>query len=250
MVADGDDTARLQDIVYTVDERIQTLVAYNLSVPERVASTLADYFDGQSVTLRRGQTDSALPKNFMVLHDGEQFVAASPVRAVYDAVRRQSDLVDETDPAGIEIPAVVENIDETAFTSYDKARMIGASRRIERHAWEEREGELHAGFQRLSNARDQWRLYTRLASRVETHVYGAPDWSIPPTDIAVHTSDAVEITDTWFVVYDGDEEKKRALLAEERGPGRFHGFWTDHPTVVDAVLDRLRAVYPSTPTTS
>jgi hypothetical protein len=50
------------------------------------------------------------------------------------------------------------------------------------------------------------------------------------------------------VVFDApDEADGRALLAEERGPDEFHGFWTDEPSVVEPILDRLRAEYPPNP---
>lgn len=177
-----------------------------------------------------------------MLHDDEEFVAASTVREVYEMVRRESSHLGDSTPDEIAVPAVIEGIERTAFTSYDKARMVGASRRIERHAWEVGGGELHSGFQRLSRAREQWRLYTALAANgIAVHVYGAPDWDIPPTEITVHGDDAVELTDTWFVVYDAaDDADKRALLAEERGPNNYHGFWTDHAPIVDTILRRLR----------
>jgi DICT domain-containing protein len=247
MPSDAGATSRLKDIVYTVDEQVQTLTLCNLAVSGEVVETLVNYFDGQSVSLQRTDAER-LPDDFAVLHDGETYVASSPVGDVYEAVRRDPELMTDDAPEEIDVPAVLQRIDETAFTSYDKARMVGASRRIERAAWETGGGELHAGFQYLSNAREQWRLYTRIAvSDVETHLYGADDWDVPPTDIHVHGYDVPEITDTWFVVYDApDETDSLALLAEERGPGSYHGFWTDSPTVVDAIVGRLRSTYPPT----
>lgn len=244
MPSESGETSRLRDIVYTVEENVQTLTVCNLDVSDRVRETLADYFDGQSVTLRRQAVD-ALPSNFAVLHDGGKYVAASSVRAVHRAVTQERKA---TAPDDIAVPDVLEAIDETAFTSYDKRRMIGASRRVERAAWEVGEGELHAGFQTLERAKSQWRLYTRLSLELDTHLYGAPDWDVPPTDITLHGYDVPEITESWFVVFDApDEADRRALLAEERGPDEFHGFWTEEPSVVDAILDRLRAEYPATP---
>jgi DICT domain-containing protein len=78
------------------------------------------------------------------------------------------------------VPDALDAIDETAFTSYDERRMIGASRRIERTAWEGGEGELHTGLQTLAKAKSQWRLYTKLGLELDTHLYGAPDWDVRP----------------------------------------------------------------------
>lgn len=244
MSSEAGSTPRLRNIVYTVEENVQTLTVCNLDVPDRIRETLVDYFDGQSVTLGR-QSVASMPSNFAVLHDGGEFVAASSVRDVYRAIKHEEQT---NDPDDIEVPDVIEAIDETAFTSYDKLRMIGASRRVERAAWELGEGELHTGFQTLEKAKSQWRLYTKLSLEVDTHLYGAPDWDVPPTDIILHGYDDAEITESWFVVLDApDDAHKRALLAEERGPNEFHGFWTDETSVVDAILDRLRAEYPPQP---
>lgn len=241
-------TDRLQDVVRAVDANERTLSVYNFTGPEAVGEALAEYFETLSVELRRAATDDGEPKDFAVLHDGGEYVAASAVRDLYDAIRADVPDHDETHPDDIRVPAVLDGLDQTVFTSHDKPRMVGASRIVERTAWRHGEGELHAGFQRLSRVRSQWRLYNRLAvSGVETHLYGAPDWDLPPTDLHVHAADAEEITRCWFVVYEGPETQ-RALLAEERGPDRYYGFWTRRPSLVDAILDRLRTAYPATST--
>lgn len=238
----------MSDIVHTVDEREKTLSLYNVTAPQRVADALADYFAVQSVKLRRSQTRDGVPENFAVLHDGEEYVASSSVRELYRAVKDDADALAASSPEDIEVSDILESIDQTVFTSYDKQRMVGASRLIERTAWRHGDGELHAGFQRLSKAQSQWRLYTKLGvSDVETHLYGAPDWDVPPTDIHLHEHDDEEITRTWFVVFDGGDTK-RALLAEERAPNEFYGFWTDRASVADAVLERLEHEYPPTRT--
>jgi len=241
MPTETGDTARLQDIIYTVEENNQTLTVCNLDAPDHVRETLGDYFDGQSVELRRERVPN-LPANFALLHDGEEYVASSGVRDLYRAIERESTA---TDPDDIDVPDVLDGIDETAFTSYDTVRMIGASRRVERAAWEAGDGELHTGFQTFEKARSQWRLYTRLNMKVDTHLYGVPNWDVPPTEITLHGYDEAEIASTWIVVFDGDDTK-RALLAEEHTQDEFYGFWTDESSVVDAILDRLRAEYPST----
>lgn len=57
-----------------------------------------------------------------------------------------------------------------------------------------------------------------------------------------HVGNDEEIETSWFVVFDGDGEDrdKAALVSEGREPGRFCGFWTYEPALVDEVLAYLR----------
>lgn len=241
------DIPRLTDIVYTVQTRRQTVSIYNLDASNRVVQALSEYFSNQSVQLRRSRTNETVPKNFAVLHKGDEFLAASGLIPLYDAIRPDAPLSKESHPEEISQPEVLSRISRTEFSSYNRARMVNISRVIERAAWDANEGELHTGFQRLSNARDQWSLYSRLAaSDLDVHIYGAPDWEVPPSDAIVHAYGDAEITRTWFVVADCPAGPSRALLAEERGPGEFYGFWTDESRVVDTILERLRTEYPPT----
>lgn len=242
------DPPRLPDIVYTVDDQTQTVSVFNFEAADRVGDTLREYFANQSVRLRRGQTDDRIPKNFVVLHDGAEFLAASPLERVYEAIRTDAAVGGTTNPATISQPDVLAEITHTEFTSYNKARMVNVSRIIEQRAWKATDGELHTGFQRLSRARDQWHLYSQLAAGdLDVHVYGAPDWDVPPTEATIHGYDEAEITRTWFVIADTPDEASRcALLAEERGPDEFYGFWTDETQIIDTILERLRQEYPPT----
>ncbi|WP_336037906.1 DICT sensory domain-containing protein [Halobacterium yunchengense] len=242
----ADDPPPLPDIVDDVDERALTLSLYNADVPREVLVDVQSYFDVQSVDLRRAGTDDGRPRNFVVLHDGDEYVAASDLASVYRVVRPDSPLLAAADPSEVDYPDLLRQIDQTVFTDYGRARMVVASREIEAAA-ARYGGTLHAGFQRLSNLRPQFRLYERVAAAgVETHVYGAPDWEVPTDAHAVHASADPEITDSWFVVLDADDDaQKRALLAEERDDGRFFGFWTFDAGIVDVILARLAAFPPT-----
>jgi DICT domain-containing protein len=52
-----------------------------------------------------------------------------------------------------------------------------------------------------------------------------------------------EIATVWFVIFDGagQDLAKTALLAEERSPGSYYGFWTYDPVFVDRIIDHLNA---------
>lgn len=243
----ADDAAPpLPDIVALVDERALTLTLYNVDVPRSVLRDIQSYFEVQSVDLRRAATDDGIPRNFVVLHDGQEFLASSSLKSLYRVVRPDSPLVQVTDPADIEYPELFRHVDQSIFTDYGRDRMVVASREIESSA-HQLGGTLHAGFQRLSNLRPQYRLYERLAAAgVDTHIYGRPNWAVPSDVHMIHASEDDEITDTWFVVLDaGSDEDKRALLAEERENNQFYGFWTFDADVVDTILARLD-VFPAT----
>jgi DICT domain-containing protein len=236
----------LPNIVKSVDERSLTLTLYNTDVDRAVLRDVQSYFDVQTVDLRRATTDDARPRNFVVLHDGDEFVEATDLRSLYQFVRPDSPLLSVTDPNDIEYPDLFDEIDQSLFTDYGRSRMIVASREIESYAYQHG-GTLHAGFQTFSNLKPQYQLYERLAdSGVETHIYGAPDWDVPTDVHAQHAYDDEEITGTWFVVLDHEnDDHKRALLAEERSEDQFYGFWTFKSSVVDLVLQRLEA-FPAT----
>lgn len=242
----AEDAPALPDIVYQVDERALTLTLYNVDVPRSALADVQSYFDVQSVDLRRAATDDGVPRNFVVLHDDAEYVAAASFGELYRVVRPDSPLVNVDDPADIEYPELLRHIDQSVFTDYGRDRMVVASREIESSA-HQLGGRLHAGFQRLSNLRPQHRLYERLAAAgVETHVYGSPNWDVPTDAHAIHASEDDEITDTWFVVLDADADAdKRALLAEERQNDQFYGFWTLDAEIVDTILARLEA-FPAT----
>lgn len=80
---------------------------------------------------------------------------------------------------------------------------------------------------------------------MDVHVYGAPDTELSPElDLTVHTGRSDEFLEYWWVAFDGDgdDEQKVVLLAEEREPNRFYGFWTYEAPVVDDVVDRMRVL--------
>jgi DICT domain-containing protein len=236
----------LPDIVQRVDERSLTLTLYNIDVDRSVLRDIQSYFEVQTVELRRATTDDARPRNFVVLHDGDEFVEATDLRSLYQFVQPDSPLLDVTNPDAIEYPDLFDEIDQSLFTDYGYDRMVVTSREIESYA-HQHGGTLHAGFQTLSNLEPQYQLYERLADAgVETHIYGAPDWDVS-TDVHVrHEYHDEEITETWFVVLDHEnDDHKRALLAEERSEDQFYGFWTFKSSVVDLVLQRLEA-FPAT----
>ena len=67
--------------------------------------------------------------------------------------------------------------------------------------------------------------------------------SIP--NVTHHTEAADEIETSWFVVFDGGgaENYKTALLATERAPNQWYGFWSNDHELVDRIQTYLEQTY-------
>lgn len=212
----------------------QTLSIYNGA--DEAISKVRSYFEPRSVAVEERSGD--LPGGLCVLHEGEDVLAASPLAAVERAIG--------FDPAAFtpgydhEQPEVLRHTKTTTFISYNKRRMILASREVEERAWRTGSGKLYAGFQHLSRLRPQWPVYETLIDSVDVRVYGVRDWE-PPGEITIDDADDEEMRTSWFVVYDGDgvDGRKAALVAEETGPSEFTGFWTYETEIVDDLVAYL-----------
>ncbi|WP_251327879.1 DICT sensory domain-containing protein [Haloplanus pelagicus] len=232
----------LFELIAAVDAEEKTLTVFN---PEAgVATALREHFADRNLTIERTESDAG-PRNYAVLSRGDDFLAAIDVSDVLEPTQGVTpDFTPET------YETVLDELDETLFTSYDTERMVAASKEIEDRAWRGAAGELHAGFQTCARFASQASVYEHLADRgdLDIYVYAHPDGREEldgPTKATLHLSTATEIHDSWFVAYDGGgvDAMKCALLAEERRPGSFYGFWTYDPDTVDDVLDHLRTTY-------
>jgi len=233
----------LSSIIEEVTGEERTLTVYDPSDPEAVRA-VEEHFAVQRVSVEEATAPDG-PDDFVVLHDDGEFLAAADLETLRRVVSFETGLVDATDLAETSIPGILTHVGNTTFTSYGKRRMILASREIEERAWRAGGGELHAGFQRLSLFRDQWDLYERIASRgVAIHAYGAPDWRPPDVPwLTVHADESDEIRRSWIVAFDAPDDRDCALLATEREPNEFEGFWTYDKGLVGDVLGHLRETY-------
>jgi DICT domain-containing protein len=232
----------LFEIIATVDDAEKTLTVFN---PEAgVATALRKHFADRNLVIEKAESDAG-PRNYAVLGSDDEFLAAIDVG---DVLAPTNDVAPEFTRETYE--DVLDELDETMFTSYDTERMVAASKEIEDRAWRGAAGELHAGFQTCARFSSQAAVYDHIAERgsLDVHVYAHPEGSEgfePPSGPTLHRSTETEIHDTWFVAYDGGgiDATKCALLAEERLPGSFYGFWTYDPETVDDVLDYLHTAY-------
>jgi hypothetical protein len=231
----------LRELIEGVEAHEKTLTVFD---PEPGAvESLREHFDDRNLVVERATADAG-PRNYAVLGRDDEYVTAVGVDALLEPDgQAETGMVD--DP----YRPILDHLDETMFTSYDRGRMLAASREIEDRAWRVESGTLHAGFQYPSNVEPQRDAYVRLGSRgdLDVHVYVAPGDTLDGLDgVTLHVEDCAEIRRSWFVAFDGGglRENMCALVAEEReGQEGFYGFWTYDPSTVDYVLNHLEATY-------
>lgn len=233
----------LSSLISDVTGSERTLTVYDATDSMSVTS-VKNHFEVQKVTIEEASTPEG-PNDFVVLHDDGEFLAGGDLEELRDAVEFQAGLLDAKDFHEAKTPDVLKHVSNTTFTSHGKRRMILASREIEEQAWSASGGELHAGFQQLSLLQNQYDMYSRIADRdVDIHVYGVPDWEPPEEEwLTVHATDAPEIRDSWFVVYDSPTDNDCALVSEQVGPNEFDGFWTYEEDIISDILGHLRSEY-------
>jgi hypothetical protein len=232
----------LSELIAGVEEHEKRLNVFNAD--SDTVAALRDQFHDRNLSITAERTPSGKPDAFVVLSDDDEFVTAADIEEILASP-------EETDP-GFDDESyrpILDHLDETMFTSYDIGQMVAASREIEDRAWRIGTGRLHSGFQRLSILEDQMDIYRQLAKKddLDVHAYGHPDSAVPEhsSDLTIHVERSDEIERSWFVAYDGAgvDVNKCALLAEEREPRSFYGFWTYDPDTVDWIIDHLESTY-------
>lgn len=230
----------LTELIAGVETHEKTLTVYNADGD--TVEAVREHFADRNVAVESGGSETG-PERFLVLGWREEFITAAGI----------DDLLAEPEPERPSFGSrpyepILDRLDETMFTSYSRGKMLSASREIEDRAWRVGNGELHAGFQRVSTLVSQLDVYSALGERdgLTVHAYVTPDAALPErTEFSIHPERSDEIARVWFVAFDGAglDSNKCALLAEERTPGEFYGFWTYDPDTVDYVINHLTATY-------
>lgn len=230
----------LPDLIAGVEDNRKTLTVFNAD-GETVA-TLRDHFADRNVRVVGERTESGRPGEFVTLSEDGDVLAAATLEDLAPVLAGDAVLGIDERPCR----SLLARLDETLFTSWNRTELVAASREIEDRAFRVGSGQLHAGFQHTGTLANELPVYARLGSTaVEVHAYAVPDGE-PPTceDVRFHLDGAEEIARSWFVVFDGgDEDAACALLAEERFPGEFYGFWTYDGPTVGWVVDYLAETY-------
>lgn len=245
----------LPDSLHELIDRLagerQLLTIYNYGGDSALRETLEAYFSRLNVAVRTADTSVDTPRDTAVLHQGSEPVDMAPVGALERTVRIQ----DEDDAeafAATERPSLLRRAENDVYRVDDDGKqfLIDISRLVEQQALDAGRGTLYTGFQQLGRIEDEYgtrRIYERLAaSPVEIHLFGAPGEVPNAQEYHLHAEAGGELTDTWFVVFDGDgaDHRKVALVCEETDPGRYRGFWTRRPALVEEAIGYLQERYP------
>ena len=219
-----------------------SLAVVNRTRPRPIQDMLEETFDERSVGIEELDVPDAAD-DVVVLLDGDEVVATSPLRVLEDELLFvNSDLyITGTKALGdVTLPSVFAKLDETPFrvrgypaSDSEKLPLIIISRYIEQLAWEHGSGRLRSSFQRLSRLDDERgtrTVYETVGDTdVDVHVYGVPDW-IPPRSFpgVVHAGYHGEFRTSWFVVFHADDAdvETAALVAERVGDNEWEALWT------------------------
>ncbi|SFR41856.1 DICT sensory domain-containing protein [Halogeometricum limi] len=234
----------LTELITGVEDSEKTLIVHNAD--DATVESVTERFADRNVTVTTASTADG-PPEYAVLSEGDRVLTATSLSEV---------LPDGGHPRQPEFTSnpykpILDRLDETMFTSFDPSRMLSASREIEDRAWRAGEGTLYAGFQHYSTLEKQLGTYEQLGTKPELDVTAIafPDAELSDHDgtFEVYPDRSREIRDVWFVAYDGggDDDAKCALVAEEREPRRFYGFWTYDPRTVDYIFDYVDDSYLS-----
>lgn len=234
----------LDDLIAAVEGRRKYIVVYDREDDGDVVRE----FETRNVVVEHEPIPPGGPPGFVVIRDDGGFVGAIGITELDELlsppIRKPWD--EEFVEAGYR--ALFDVLDDTLFSSFDRRQLLAAAREIENRAWRVGRGTLRVGFQSLSAMRDQVPVYERLGddTDLDVYVYGRRDWDppeIPRVTVRAESND--EIGSHWFLGFDGGERAVDAcaLVAEERSPGSFYGFWTYDPATVEELLDYLRHTY-------
>lgn len=234
----------LRELIRDVEGRRQHLTVRAPAGEADLAETLAEHFATENVTVEHVPIGDDEESEVLLTDDGV-IMARLCGGAVRSLARPSTDAPWHRGFERCDYRDLLVHLDETLFASYDRRQMLATSREIEDRAWRAGEGTLYAGFQAFSSLDSQLEVYRHLArTGIDVHVYGEDDCDPPAVDgITYHPSEHPDVLDTWFLVFEDDGGTNScALLAEERSPGEYFGFWTYDAVLVDravAAITRL-----------
>ena len=226
----------LSEIVHDTGTGEKTLRICNFTGDRSDLKEIARYFSSQEVELTVDRTESSLPRDVVFLEADGRLLAADPVRDLQAYVEGWER--SETPGLRTEPPSVIESMTETRFESYDKRRMIHASRVVEFRGWNVGEGELHAGFQHLSKIDFQRNVYRNLG-----RAHGRPSRQVPATGrtLSARCSRYYYVGSVRQVPYERPERRLRPPGVADRARNRRR--LRPHPRRHDAVV--VRAAVPA-----
>ena len=233
------------NLVAAVEERRHTVTVYAPAIPDALVSL----FDTRHVTVDHEFLPAGAAEPFLTVTAGDRYVGSVDLPALYDFTHPMIHEVGSPDLVEAAYRRLTSLLPDTVFSSLDRRQLLATSREIEDRAWRVGTGRVDAGFQQLSKLRAQTDVYTALVDRgLDVHLYGRLDGrASPAVPGATFHTDGAEMGEVWFMAYDGGRTPGQAcgLVAVEREPGTFRGFWTYDPDVVARIFDAA-ARFPPT----
>lgn len=239
-------------------QQAQTVTVYDYSGTQEQLAELEELVHGYGAHLETASTDGVGPANIAVLHQDGSVLDACAVDSLLAQTEFERGFESESQP-GAELLAELSS-EVRVKPALTIQEMVRLSRDFERRALREGSGELHAGFQQLSQIANSDRtveMYTALAEEgVDVTVYGAPDATLEDVPFTVIQDDHGELERHWFLLYDGDgnPNRKAALISEDcptedelliptvaesahRSGGNYDSYFTTDPATVDELFE-------------
>jgi hypothetical protein len=261
----------MKELLDYLERRAQTLTIYDFAGSDQQRQEIASWLAGHGVNVQIVDTDSDGPGNVAVLHhEGEILDACSA-----ESLLARTSVEDVFAASELPQPDILSSLstDVAVKPALSIKEMVRVSRDFERRALREGGGELHAGFQQLSQLVKSTRtmeMYTTLANEgVDVRVYGYPNTTIEDVPFTVVEDPDRQLERHWFLLYDGggNPNRKATLVSEERPvdgeltgsttaedeepvepttdaeplAGVYDSFFTTNPTVVDDLFELARA---------
>lgn len=234
----------------------RSIAVLNRTEPAPFQLMIEKLFAEQDISVTEGVSEE-FEDNTVVLLEGDEVIASSPLQALQDAILMVNTDLFTTGTRSLEettVPDVLDSLTGTLFSlrgypesDTEKLLLVLISRYIEKRAYIEGDGTLRSSFQRLSRIEDEQgtkKVYRRVAeTAADVHVYGQPGWYPPPDfPVVAHAGHGVDFQTSWFVIHDPPEESElapAALLAIEREDGVWDGLWSYETTFVADLLEYI-----------
>ena len=235
----------LQQALTDIETHRKTLEIYSATDQ----SAIVDQFATRNVSVVTGSLPPDVDAEFVIVRGPDGGFVGSlgldTFRAILSPTVHPPWVLAERETAYSE---VFDFLDDTLFSSYDRRQMLATTREIEERAWRRGEGTLYVGFQNRRALEQQTTVYETLATHehLAAELYVSDEWDVPIGEsVTVRSSSAAEIGRFWFVLYDGGGSAihRCGLVAEERDPDRYYGFWTYDPVLVEELVEHLRTAY-------
>lgn len=223
---------------------------------------LVEHVARHCVSVEEQRFGGGEPAGVAMLHRGPTLLATGRVREAVDTLTDPfagfgADGEDDgTGNRGQSPVLAALPTDVFAADAVGRRQLLRASRTVERLGLRHSDGTVHAGFQlfsRLTEDADTLAVYERLVDEgVTVHLYGELDASLPDSlaGAVVRGLPAEEVSESWFVVFDGDGETDAGgtLVTRDVGPDEYDGFWSYDGRAVKRTLEYLETEYSAVET--